>query len=297
MHKELLNEFVSGATNEVIRRERLHFANRLSDFLETHSFESLFEGKVPVLFLNKSKISKSVFYRMKKSFLDYLTFVYADDEVNYNKHKAYVERIRLNDVVEENNYIEISYQNLDEVLDAIERQIAACKLNFSDAMPMQSLAIFLWYGYSRKEILNVLKSDVKDNRVLVGGGVLHLHDREVQILRGYSKLEYYRHPNGNILSLSSSDKLFRTCRTTDVAEETLSRLVQDTDVLLLKEGKRFNAVILNKCRMFCEVYHLQQHSYEDVGVLLQNQFNTKDTTKIKSLLIEYDRWKQACALK
>ena len=295
-HNLLLQEFLNISNDKKI--ERSLFCKKLTSFLSNYDFEILSTTDAIVFWESDKTLSKTRFYSLKASLLEYIEFLDKKGLIDCDSYRKQISKITFSVIAKQTHpaFIEY-YRDINEVLDLIEKVIVYKHLRQTDVLPIQSIAILLWHGFSLTSMLSILRNDIDriKKMIKVDGKLYAVSEREVEILYQYSNLWYYNGLSSNrkVTRLQESPYLLRSSRGQQTTEVSISyTLIALNKAFLECEINRVvSADILNNNRIFGNIY-IAENSGEILDRnLIKKYFNTADNNSITGFLESYKRWK------
>lgn len=254
-------------------------AQKTADFMRSRNMSALMGDDLYEYFGTKTAISKTKFYVLRSALIDFVTFTNDPNKDKIINRISQVSQVQLAKRIDENSS---AYKSLDEVLDLLNQIVIEGKLHTTDATPLQSIAIFVWMGYSDLEIIDFKISDIRS--------LTNLDDKYQEILKTYANLKYYRAlPSGKVQNLVQSDYLFRTANTDKLTEYDIRKIISKINSLVAEKNKAFTRVVLKRSAAFVEMY--EQYKFDITSDIIRDYFGqSKKNAEIDKLIIEYKKW-------
>ena len=251
---------------------------RIETFFKDKSVDCLLSDDIYNFFGTDKTISKTVFYRTKNILCDFVMFVNPQNEEQIIQRIKMITQKKLAAKVEHNATL---FKELDQVLDTIREIVLEKNLHNSDAAPLQSIAIFIWYGYSNEAISNFKINDIQN---------IEIASSYKDILEEYANLKYYRSlPSGKVQNLLNGSYLFRSANAEWLNTDDIKHIISKINTLFKIKNKNFNRSALEKSKRFKTIF--MQYN-KDVDANIIKEYFGKDLKKdeIEKILIEYQQW-------
>lgn len=295
-HNSLLQEFLNISDDKKV--ERSLFCKKIISFLSNYDFEILSTTDAILFWKSDKVLSKTRFYSLKASLLEYIEFLDKKGLVDCESYRKQISKITFSVISKQACSTSIEYyRNINEVLDLIEKVINYKHLRQTDALPIQTIVILLWHGLSFTSILSILRDDIDriKKMIKVDGKLYSISEREIEILYQYSNLWYYNGLSSNrkVTRLQESPYLLRSSRGQRTTEVSISYTLTALNKAFLEceINRVISADILNKNRIFGNIYAAENDGEMLDRNLIKKYFNTTDNNSITGFLESYKRWK------
>ena len=230
-------------------------------------------------FGTKTAIGHTRFYRLKNALLDFVKFTKDPNKDKIINRISNVTQVQLAKHIDENSS---TYKSLDELLKLLNQIVTEKNLHFTDATPLQSMAIFIWMSYSNEDIANFKISDIN--------GLKNLDNKYKEILRTYAGLKYYRAlPSGRVQNLVQSEYLFRTASKNKLNESDITKIISNINSFVADKNKSFTRAVIERSAAFVEMYN--KYKLDITPEIIRNYFGQSiKKAETDKLIFEYKKW-------
>ena len=170
-------------------------AQEIAEFLEDREISDLMGDDKYEYFGSHTSLGHSIFYRIKNALIK---FVEGRHEPNKDKVIERISKFSQLQLAKRIDERASTYKSLDEILDLLNQIVTEKNLHSTDAVPLQSMAIFVWINYSNADISEFRISDIDE--------LENLDNKYKEILWTYAGLKYFRAlPTGRVQNLVQSE--------------------------------------------------------------------------------------------
>ena len=254
-------------------------AKKIAEFMEDREISSLMGDDLYEYFGTKTAIGHTRFYRLKNALIDFVEY-----SCDPNKDKV-IERISKFSQLQLSKRIDeraSTYKSLDEILDLLNQIVTEKNLHSTDAVPLQSMAIFVWMNYSNADISEFKVSDID--------GLKNLDNKYKEILRTYASLKYFRAlPTGRVQNLVQSEYLFRTASKNKLNESDITKIISNINSFVADKNKSFTRTVVERSVAFIEMYN--EYKLDVTPGIIRNYFGKSiKKAEVDKLIFEYKKW-------
>ena len=254
-------------------------AKKIAEFMEEREISSLMGDDLYEYFGTKTAVSKTQFYVRRSALIDFVEFTNSPHKDKIINRISNVSQVQLARRIDENSS---TYASLDELLELLGQIVLERNLHFTDAVPLQSIAILIWQKYSNDDIIEFKVSDINDLK--------NLDDKYKEILSTYAGLKYYRAlPSGRVQNLVQSDYLFRTANTDKLTVADVKKIISKINSLVSDKNKAFTRAILERSASFEKMH--EKYKQEITPDIIRSYFGqSKQNAEIDKIIVEYKKW-------
>ena len=254
-------------------------AQKIVDFMESREISSLMGDDIYECFGTKTAVSKTQFYVRRNALIDFVEFTKDPNKDKIINRISNISQVQLANRIDENSS---TYKSLDQLLELLGQIVLEKKLHFTDATPLQSMAILVWLNYSNEDIVEFKVSDIE--------GFKNLDDKYKEILKTYANLKYYRAlPSGRVQNLVQSDYLFRTANTNKLTIADVKKIISRINSFVADKNKSFTRTVLERSAVFVKMYEM--YKQDITPEIIQEHFGqSKKSAEIDKLIVEYKKW-------
>lgn len=254
-------------------------AQKTADFMEDRELSSLMGDDLYEYFGTKTAVGHTRFYRLKNALLDFVKFTKDPNKDKIIKRISKFSQLQLAKRIDEHAS---TYKSLDEILDLLNQIVTEKNLHSTDAMPLQSMAIFVWMNYSNADISEFKVSDIN--------GLKNLDNKYKEILRAYADLKYYRAlPSGRVQNLVQSEYLFRTASKNKLNESDITHIISNINSFVADKNKSFTRAVIERSVAFIKMYN--EYKLDITPEIIRNYFGQSiKKAEVDKLIFEYLKW-------
>ena len=142
--------------------------------------------------------------------------------------REYIANLGYDDIVKFIDVSQIYFENLDSLIDNIDRVGLKYGFGSNDQLQLKSICVLAWYGVSYTEMIELRKGNLssKDQSVTVGDREIHAEPDHFAYLHAYANADkVLAFPNRAEVCLKDSPYLFRSHRKEKLDTKNLSGLV------------------------------------------------------------------------
>lgn len=254
-------------------------AQKIAEFMEDREISSLMGDDLYECLGMKTAVSKTQFYVRRNAIIDFVEFTKDPNKDKIINRISNVSQVQLAKRIDESSS---AYKSLDELLELLNQIVLEKDLHYTDATPLQSIAILIWSEYSNDDIIKFKVSDID--------GLKNLDDKYREILKTYAGLKYYRAlPSGRVQNLVQSDYLFRTANTNKLTVLDVKKIISKINSLVADKNKSFTRAVIERSAAFVEMY--KKYKFDITPEIIRNYFgSSKKSAEIDKLIVEYKKW-------
>lgn len=252
---------------------------KIADFMEGREVSSLMDDDLYEYFGTKTAVTKTQFYVRRNAIIDFVEFTNDSNKDKIINRISNVSQVQLAKRIDESSS---AYKSLDEVLGLLDQIVLEKNLHSTDATPLQSIAILIWFKYSNDNIIEFKVSDID--------GIENFDNKYKEILKTYAGLKYYRAlPSGRVQNLVQSDYLFRTANTDKLTIADIKKIISKINSLVVDKNKSFTRTVIERSSAFVEMH--ERYKLDITPDIIREYFGqSKKTAEIDKLIIEYKKW-------
>lgn len=254
-------------------------AKKIAEFMEDREISSLMGDDLYEYFGTKTAIGHTVFYRLKNALIDFVEY---SCDPNKDKVIARISKFSQLQLAKRIDERASTYKSLDEILDLLNQIVTEKNLHSTDAVPLQSMAIFVWMNYSNADISEFKVSDIDE--------LQKLDNKYKEILRTYAGLKCYRVlPSRRVRNLVQSEYLFRTASKNKLNESDIAHIISKINSLVADKNKSFTRVVIERSVAFIEIY--DKYKLDITPEIIRNYFGKSiKKAEVDKLIFEYKKW-------
>ena len=254
-------------------------AQEIAEFMEDREISDLMGDDIYEYFGTQTSVGHSRFYRLKNALIK---FVEGRHEPNKDKVIERISKFSQLQLAKRIDERASTYKSLDEILDLLNQIVTEKNLHSTDAVPLQSMAIFVWINYSNADISEFRISDIDE--------LENLDNKYKEILRTYAGLKYFRAlPTGRVQNLVQSEYLFRTASKNKLNESDILHIISSINKLVASKNRTFTRTVLKRSVAFIEMYN--KYKLDITPEIIRNYFgNSIKKAEVDKLIFEYKKW-------
>ena len=254
-------------------------AQEIAEFMEDREISDLMGDDIYEYFGTQTSVGHSRFYRLKNALIK---FVEGRHEPNKDKVIERISKFSQLQLAKRIDERASTYKSLDEILDLLNQIVTEKNLHSTDAVPLQSMAIFVWINYSNADISEFRISDIDE--------LENLDNKYKEILRTYAGLKYFRAlPTGRVQNLVQSEYLFRTASKNKLNESDILHIISNINKLVASKNRTFTRTVLKRSVAFIEMYN--KYKLDITPEIIRNYFgNSIKKAEVDKLIFEYKKW-------
>lgn len=254
-------------------------AQEIAEFMEDREISDLMGDDIYEYFGTQTSVGHSRFYRLKNALIK---FVEGRHEPNKDKVIERISKFSQLQLAKRIDERASTYKSLDEILDLLNQIVTEKNLHSTDAVPLQSMAIFVWINYSNADISEFRISDIDE--------LENLDNKYKEILRTYAGLKYFRAlPTGRVQNLVQSEYLFRTASKNKLNESDILHIISSINKLVASKNRTFTRAVLKRSVAFIEIY--DKYKLDITPEIIRNYFGKSiKKAEVDKLIFEYKKW-------
>lgn len=254
-------------------------AQEIAEFMEDREISDLMGDDIYEYFGTQTSVGHSRFYRLKNALIK---FVEGRHEPNKDKVIERISKFSQLQLAKRIDERASTYKSLDEILDLLNQIVTEKNLHSTDAVPLQSMAIFVWINYSNADISEFRISDIDE--------LENLDNKYKEILRTYAGLKYFRAlPTGRVQNLVQSEYLFRTASKNKLNESDILHIISSINKLVASKNRTFTRAVLKRSVAFIEIY--DKYKLDITPEIIRNYFGkSMKKAEVDKLIFEYKKW-------
>ena len=254
-------------------------AQEIAEFMEDREISDLMGDDIYEYFGTQTSVGHSRFYRLKNALIK---FIEGMSEPNKDKVIERISKFSQLQLAKRIDERASTYKSLDEILDLLNQIVTEKNLHSTDAVPLQSMAIFVWINYSNADISEFRISDIDE--------LENLDNKYKEILRTYAGLKYFRAlPTGRVQNLVQSEYLFRTASKNKLNESDILHIISNINKLVASKNRTFTRTVLKRSVAFIEMYN--KYKLDITPEIIRNYFgNSIKKAEVDKLIFEYKKW-------
>lgn len=254
-------------------------AQEIAEFMEDREISDLMGDDIYEYFGTQTSVGHSRFYRLKNALIK---FVEGRHEPNKDKVIERISKFSQLQLAKRIDERASTYKSLDEILDLLNQIVTEKNLHSTDAVPLQSMAIFVWINYSNADISEFRISDIDE--------LENLDNKYKEILRTYAGLKYFRAlPTGRVQNLVQSEYLFRTASKNKLNESDILHIISSINKLVASKNRTFTRAVLKRSVAFIEIYN--KYKLDITPEIIRNYFGkSMKKAEVDKLIFEYKKW-------
>lgn len=254
-------------------------AQEIAEFMEDREISDLMGDDIYEYFGTQTSLGHSRFYRLKNALIK---FIEGRREPNKDKVIERISKFSQLQLAKRIDERASTYKSLDEILDLLNQIVTEKNLHSTDAVPLQSMAIFVWMNYSNADISEFRISDIDE--------LENLDNKYKEILRTYAGLKYFRAlPTGRVQNLVQSEYLFRTASKNKLNESDITHIISNINKLVASKNRTFTRAVLKRSVAFIEMYN--KYKLDVTPEIIRNYFGESiKKAEVDKLIFEYKKW-------
>lgn len=254
-------------------------AQEIAEFMEDREISDLMGDDIYEYFGTQTSVGHSRFYRLKNALIK---FIEGMSEPNKDKVIERISKFSQLQLAKRIDERASTYKSLDEILDLLNQIVTEKNLHSTDAVPLQSMAIFVWINYSNADISEFRISDIDE--------LENLDNKYKEILRTYAGLKYFRAlPTGRVQNLVQSEYLFRTASKNKLNESDILHIISSINKLVASKNRTFTRAVLKRSVAFIEIY--DKYKLDITPEIIRNYFGKSiKKAEVDKLIFEYKKW-------
>ena len=254
-------------------------AQEIAEFMEDREISDLMGDDIYEYFGTQTSVGHSRFYRLKNALIK---FIEGMSEPNKDKVIERISKFSQLQLAKRIDERASTYKSLDEILDLLNQIVAERNLHPTDAVPLQSMAIFVWMNYSNADISEFKVSDIDE--------LENLDNKYKEILWTYAGLKYFRAlPTGRVQNLVQSEYLFRTASKNKLNESDITHIISNINKLVASKNRTFTRAVLKRSVAFIEIYN--KYKLDITPEIIRNYFGKSiKKAEVDKLIFEYKKW-------
>ena len=254
-------------------------AQEIAEFMEDREISDLMGDDIYEYFGTQTSVGHSRFYRLKNALIK---FIEGRREPNKDKVIERISKFSQLQLAKRIDERASTYKSLDEILDLLNQIVTEKNLHSTDAVPLQSMAIFVWMNYSNADISEFQISDIDE--------LENLDNKYKEILRTYAGLKYFRAlPTGRVQNLVQSEYLFRTASKNKLNESDILHIISNINKLVASKNRTFTRAVLKRSVAFIEMYN--KYKLDITPEIIRKYFGKSiKKAEVDKLIFEYKKW-------
>lgn len=205
------------------------------------------------------RLSRTTFSRLK-TFLKNMYSDYSETQQVKPETIQFIDGLSMTDVVGETELTRYHFANLDDIMHYIAYIGARVGLNYAtDMLNLKAYVVLLWYGFTPKQAVEILKSDLDNvkNAVLLReyDRLIVMEPRHYETIKLFAEIDVCRSfPNQKTQHLKMSKYLFRGERQETQSATRLSQVVMAFNEEAAKGGKLLSIHAIPRNALYVRLY-------------------------------------------